>query len=158
MAADYQGLAKQLVASLKFAGNQAAARVMARSMVEAFAPPTDCLITHMPATTPHIRARGYDQAALLARHVARISGRERDTLLARLGSDHQLGANREQRLKQLTNALRVRRPDKLVGRHILLVDDVLTTGASVRAATAALLEAGAVSVSVLVFAQAVAKE
>jgi predicted amidophosphoribosyltransferase len=112
------------------------------------------LITHVPATAAHIRERGYDQAALLARQLARRSGAQHAALLARSGKSHQLGATRYERLEQLKYALRTRQPDLIHGQRILLVDDVLTTGASIRAATAALQDAGAATVDVLVFAQA----
>lgn len=154
-ATDYQGVAKQLIASLKFVGNQSAARVMAERMHACRSLLPGTVITHMPATAAHIRQRGYDQAALLAKHLSRLGGARQATLLARAGKQHQLGASRQARLAQLNRALRIRRPDIIQGRSILLVDDVLTTGASIGAATAALLRAGAKEVSVLVFAQAV---
>jgi ComF family protein len=160
-AVDYQGVAKQLVTSLKFIGNQSAARIMADRMLASWAtligpPLTDVLITHVPATTEHIRQRGYDQAALLARSLAHQTGAARATLLARTGHRHQLGASRHERLAQLTGALRVRQTSLLSGSSVLLVDDVLTTGASIRAATNVLLKAGAKQVNVLVFAQSAA--
>lgn len=150
----YIGIGKQLVASLKFVGNQSAARVMAECMRELYLLPEKTIITHMPATTAHIRERGYDQAAMLAKNLARLTGKRHATLLARSGKKHQLGADRHQRLAQLRNALRVRQPALVQNRHILLIDDVLTTGASIRAATTVLLDAGAAQVDALVFAQA----
>lgn len=153
-AVGYQGLAKQLVASLKFIGNQSAAKIMAERMLLGGELPADALVTHLPATTAHIRERGYDQAALLAQLIARRIGARHTALLSRLGKQHQLGADRAQRLAQLQPALRVRRAAVLRDRHIVLVDDVLTTGASISVASAKLLEAGAASVTVLVFAQA----
>lgn len=155
---NYQGLAKQLVASLKFVGNQSAAQIMASLMHAAYVPATDVLITHVPATAAHIRERGYDQAALLSKHLARLAGARHTTLLARSGKKHQLGADRHERLTQLKYALRVRRPELIRGRHVLLVDDVLTTGASVQAAAAVLLAAGAASIDVMVFAQTAPKQ
>lgn len=153
---DYSGVAKQLVASLKFMGNQSAARIMAGRMANLCdALPAGTLVTHVPATTQHIRERGYDQAALLARHIARLFGAEHAATLARVGRKHQLGSGREERLHQMIAALRVRSPAKVHGRSVLLVDDVLTTGASIRVATKCLLRAGASRVDGLVFAQSV---
>lgn len=154
-AVDYSAAAKQLLAHLKFLGNQSAARVMADCMLTLCnSLPPDVLITHMPATTQHIRERGFDQAALLTRHLARSLAVERRTLLARVGQKHQLGADRQERLAQLQGALRLTRSSLVAGRSVLLIDDVLTTGSSLRAATAALLDAGAHRVDALVFAQA----
>lgn len=155
-AAAYEGPAKQLVASLKFLGSQAAAKIMAGHMLAVNCPVVSAsLITHVPATSQHIRRRGYDQAALLAHHIAKATHCPRATLLARTGKQHQLGADRRVRLGQLTSSMRVRQADLVRGRTILLVDDVLTTGSSVRAATAALMGAGAARVDVLVFAQSI---
>ena len=66
----------------------------------------------------------------------------------------QVGANRRERLRQLHSAFRVVRPDVVRGRHIVLVDDVLTTGATLETAARVLLNAGAARVSAVVLAQA----
>lgn len=151
--AGYEGLSKQVVASLKFYGRQSAAAVIAQCMAERQTIPQSAILTHMPATTGHIRQRGYDQAELVAKQLGRLTGCRRITLLARSGQKHQLGSSREQRLQQLTQTLRVKRPSRLVGEHIILIDDVLTTGSSVRAAATILLSAGADRVDALTFAQ-----
>lgn len=155
-ATDYADIAKQLVANLKFAGNQSAALIMARHLASlCTALPDRPLVVYMPATTQHVRERGYDQAALLAKHTARLLGAEHTTLLARFGKRHQLGTGREERLQQVTATVRVRNPARVLGRNVVLIDDVLTTGASIRAATRVLLRAGALRVDALVFAQSI---
>ena len=63
-------------------------------------------------------------------------------------------ASRQQRLSQLEEAFRVIRPERINGAHVLLVDDVITTGATLEAAATILKRAGAKQVSALVFAQA----
>ena len=154
----YHGLAKQLVTSLKFLGKQSAARIMAEHMATRLLPAPTVILTHMPATTSHIRQRGYDQAELITYHLARLTGCRRLTLLARSGQQHQLGSKREQRLSQLTRALRVKHASRISGKHIIVIDDVLTTGSSVRAAATVLVAAGAARVDVLTFAQAYVPE
>ena len=152
-AARYTGVARALVAQLKFNGNQSAAGIMTRAM-SAYVP-EDCVIVHMPATAPHIRQRGYDQAQLMVKRLQPPRMAQRASVLARTGDKHQLGARRDERLQQLQSSLRVTKPELVRGRRVLVVDDVLTTGSSLRAAAASLLAAGASRVDGLVFAQAV---
>jgi ComF family protein len=112
------------------------------------------VLVHVPTATNRVRARGYDQAGLLARELSRRTGLPRQTLLARVGQVRQVGAGRTARLQQLQRAFRPIRPAAIIGRHVVLVDDVLTTGATLEMAARALLRAGAAQVSAVVFAQA----
>lgn len=154
-ATHYTGLAKLLVASLKFRGNQAAARRMAAAIRLRCTLPSDVLLVHMPATTAHVRERGYDQSQLIVRQLSRDLGLPRADLLRRSGHHHQLGSSRVQRQQQLAGSLMVAQPRLLAGKHIFLIDDVLTTGSSLTAATKVLRAAGARSVDACVFAQSI---
>ena len=117
----------------------------------------DLLLAPIPTATSRRRQRGYDQSVLLARHIARLTRLPYADCLVRLGQAHQVGSTRAQRLMQLQQAFRVRRSLLVKGRHIVLIDDVITTGASIEAAAAVLYEAGARSVWALAFAQAIKK-
>ncbi len=154
-AALYDGPAKQLVGWLKFRGNQSAARIMAACMAPGLVDlPVNTVLTHVPATTEHIRQRGFDQAELITRELSRLLRLPRASLLRRTGHKHQLGADRQTRLAQLQDTVTVRRPDRCREVGVVLVDDVLTTGSSLHAATEALLAAGVARVDAFVFAQA----
>lgn len=153
-ATDYDGVAKELVRRLKFGSTRQAARVMADVMATRLPADQPLLITHMPTASSRIRRRGYDQAALLARAIAAQTDRPYLPCLVRLGQARQVGANRKQRLQQLQDQLHVSRPGRVRGRHVVLIDDVTTTGASLEAAAAALKEAGAKRVEAVVFARA----
>ena len=107
-----------------------------------------------PTATSRVRQRGYDQAKLLARALARQAGLPYLDCLARVGQTHQVGATREQRLRQLQAAFRVRRPNAVRSAYLLLVDDVSTTGATLELAATILKSAGARRVDAIVFAQA----
>jgi competence protein ComFC len=151
---DYEEVAKKLVARLKFERAQAAAACVAELMLDAlpFMPET-VIVAHVPTSTVHVRGRGYDQAQLITRHLATLLGRRQATLLARLGRVQQVGSKREERLTQLAGAFRPMNRHLIKGAHILLVDDVLTTGATLEEAARTLKQAGAKQVDAAVFAQ-----
>ena len=148
----YDGIAKDLLWLLKSSGTQGATEQMARMMQPLVG--AEVLIVHVPTATSRVRQRGYDQARLLARKLAHDCGLPYATLLARSGQAHQVGASRTERLTQLTGAFHVRHAWQVRGAHILLVDDVLTTGASFEAAARVLLDAGAARVDAIAFARA----
>ncbi len=154
VATEYEGVAKELIYTLKFGRASAAARDAAAVMIQAL-PYLDeaTIVTHMPTATTRVRQRGYDHAKLLARAVAREVRLDTLPLLARLGQSRQVGARKAQRETQLMNAFRPLNSNRIRGKKILLIDDVVTTGASLEAAAKVLRRAGATSVDACVFAQ-----
>jgi ComF family protein len=113
----------------------------------------------IPLSAQRLRERGFNQALLLARALA--PDKTDATLLLRLhDTQAQSGLGRAQRLRNLQGALAVDplRASSLQGRSVLLVDDVMTTGATLQAAATALRQAGASAVSALVFARTPAPE
>ena len=150
----YDGATKELVWRLKYAGARSAVKEMANSIVARLPVlPADTIIVPAPTSVGRARQRGYDQAILLAKELGRLTGLPCHTILVRIGKKHQVGATRNQRLQQMKGAFGVR----LLGavpRHVLLVDDVLTTGATLEAAAGALRQAGVQVVHVAVFARA----
>ena len=153
-AVQYGDAAKQLVHHLKFSGAQAAARLTTRRMVRGSSIEARPFVVPVPTATSRARQRGYDQAKLLARHVSKQAGLPYLDCLVRHGQTHQVGASRNQRLEQLTGAFRVRHTRLVPDAELLLVDDVITTGASLEAAAQALAAHGARQISAVVFAQA----
>lgn len=111
--------------------------------------PSGTVVVPIPTITRHIRQRGYDHASLLARDVAFQNDCEYREILARNNNYTQRGANRKKRLEQAKTAFTTSeqcRPDKIY----LIVDDVITTGATLEYAARALKEAGAREVWVAV--------
>jgi ComF family protein len=140
---------------LKFGRMRAAAAELTLCMSAAFETiEKDAIVVHIPTATSRVRERGYDQAQLIAKACARHAKLRYISLLMRLGQERQVGVRRSQRLRQLEAAFRVKRPELVQGAHIILVDDVVTTGATLEAAAKVFKAAGAKKVEAIVFAQA----
>ena len=148
----YDGIAKELIARLKFSGAQAAVRPMADRLLPLLPASNDVIIVPVPTAVRRVRSRGYDQARLIARELSRRSGLPSMQCLVRQGHTHQVGASRQQRLSQLADAFRVRDKKLVRGRKILLIDDVMTTGATMESAARTLNTAGASQIYAMVFA------
>ena len=159
----YNEPARQLVLRFKHGGRIGLAALMGRLMASRLAHvPAESLLVPVPLHRIRLWQRGYNQSALLARAIAKHSGHAvRVDALQRIRATPKLGGlGRARRAEALRGAIRARprcRAD-IAGRHVILVDDVLTSGATSTACTAALLEAGAKSVRIACFARVVENE
>ena len=137
---------------LKYGGAEELARPLAM-LFEGCEPPRAQVVAHIPLHPARLRARGYDQAALLARELARRLGLPARALLDRVRPTRpQVGLDRTRREANVGGAFRARRA--AAGLRVCLVDDVLTTGATAAAAARALLAAGAARVEVRTLSRA----
>jgi predicted amidophosphoribosyltransferase len=150
----YDGPARALVAALKFRGALPVADLMAAQIIASA--PSDLLagatLVPVPLHPARRRARGFDQAALIAAALARRSGRPLVACLRRGGEPtRQLGADRTARHAAAeSQLLRARGP---IPTHALLVDDVHTTGATLDACARALGASGAHHVAAATYAR-----
>jgi predicted amidophosphoribosyltransferase len=144
-AVPFTGRARKVVLGLKYRNRRHVARHLAGLVVNAIVADGDHqnvdVVTWAPTSAARRRARGFDQGEVVARHVARQLGVPCRRLLARTGpAAAQTGRSRVERLH---GPEFVARPG-LDGRRVIVVDDVVTTGATLRAAAAALRHAGVV--------------
>jgi competence protein ComFC len=115
------------------------------------------LIVPVPLHPERERERGFNQAAVLARELARISKLELDEHSVVRGihtERHRAGMDSRARRDSVAKAFELRHPRFVLGQNVLLVDDVFTTGATVSSCAATLKEAGAAAVFVLTLARA----
>lgn len=153
--------ADRLVHQLKYRGWRALAEPLAARMCQVELPEDvradTAIVVPVPTTPARIRQRGYNQAELLARAFARQTGRRLEPVL------HRAAATRTQttlqpaaRAANVASAFTVvpGAERRIEGEHLLLMDDVLTTGATVAECARTLAFAGARSVSVITFARA----
>ncbi|PPB82626.1 ComF family protein [Albidovulum inexpectatum] len=159
----YDGAVRDMVLALKHADRLDLVRPMAGWMARAAQPLVvpGMIVAPVPLHWTRLIRRRYNQSALLARAVARGLGLDQcPDLLRRVrrtaSQDHR---GREERFANLRGAIdiNVRRRDLVAGRPVLLIDDVMTTGATLGVATHACLKGGASAVFVLVLAR-VAKD
>lgn len=150
----------RLVHQLKYRGWHALAELLAERMAEIVLPPDvereAHIVVPVPTTPARIRERGYNQAELLARAYARLTGRQVVEALERASAKStQTVLQPAARLANVAGAFRpADRVADIVGAHCLLVDDVLTTGATATECTRTLVAAGARCVSIVTFARA----
>ena len=151
---DYEGVLRELCIALKFHGERGVAAVLAPYMIQqvfdrGFASRVDAVVP-LPLHALRQWKRGYNQAELLAAPLAKAISKPlwRDTLKRKRGTQKQSELSAAQRKANVDGAFEVRpRALKmLAGKTILLVDDVMTTGATLKEAALALKRAGAKAV------------
>ena len=157
----YDDVAKTLVHALKYQDRTDLAPAMGRWMARAgqeLLNEADWLIP-VPLHWRRAWHRRYNQSGALARAIERQSGiKVRGELLRRVGAtEQQVGLSRPQRASNVQGAFKVsaEHQSEVQGRRVVLIDDVLTSGATVDACARALLRAKAATVDVLVFARVV---
>lgn len=152
----YQTPADAVLMGLKFQRLEYLGAHLGRRLAKLFHPElADCdLIVPVPLHWRRFLGRGYNQAAVIARPLARALGLPVvGVLRRRRPTPPQSRLDRAARRRNLRGAFAVRRPGRCRDRHILLVDDVVTTGATLEAAARCLRRAGAREITALTAAR-----
>lgn len=140
--AHYAGSVRELILQLKFHRLRSAHGAVAALVMRSVPVSMEFdVVTSVPISALRHRERGYNQSELVARLVARELALPYRSLLERASSTHQLGLGRHERLRQVSGAFFASR--QLDGQKVLIVDDVVTTGATLAACAGALSQAGA---------------
>ena len=157
----YDDVARTLVHALKYHDRTDLAPSMGRWMARAGAELLDGadLLVPVPLHWRRGFSRRFNQSGALARAISQHSGVavSRDALRRVRPTEHQVGLSRAERATNVQGAFKVApaRRAEILGRRVILIDDVLTSGATVDACARALLRAKAAQVDVLVFARVV---
>jgi ComF family protein len=167
----YTGTMRSLLHLLKYDGLEPIAAKLGALLAAKVAGipglPAKMLVVPVPLYASKRRERGFNQSELLARAVRESMRRIRPEwdgepglvlapgiLMRQRATQSQAGLTLHERRRNLRGVFSVPDPEKLRGRHVLLVDDIYTTGATARACSAALKKAGAASVWVATVARA----
>lgn len=155
----YGGSARAVLLGFKHGDREHLCRVMAPQMVRAAGDwlSAETVLVPVPLHRWRLWRRGYNQAALLAAAVAKRTPAQLsvDALVRTRATLASKAMTRMQRARNVRGAFTVARADAVKGRHVVLVDDVLTSGATANACTRVLLRAGAERVDVLTWARVV---
>ncbi|MEI6228507.1 MAG: hypothetical protein WCP11_00545 [Candidatus Saccharibacteria bacterium] len=147
------GVLQRLIGDYKFQRMKSAYKILGDLLLAVLPDmPENVIIVPVPTAASHIRERGYDHMLLIARYVARCRGLHCQRLLRRVTDTKQRQAGARQRQAQASQAFMV---DGAIdsGKIYLLLDDVVTTGATITYASRSLVRAGAKNVWVAVIAR-----
>lgn len=156
--AAHAGSMRTLVHALKFQDRHDVRRLLGRWLAEAGRDllPDAGIVVPVPLARGRLISRRFNQAAILAREVAALTGLGYEPLLLARSraTESQVGLSRQQRQRNVAGAFTVPagRASRVAGQNILLIDDVITTGSTVSACARALKRAGAARVDVLALA------
>ena len=156
VAVAYEGIARRLILNLKYRNRRQVVSVLVELLAQRVMQRIPNIgavcdvVTWAPTSSARVRRRGHDQSELLARRLARVLDVPCRRLLIKTSTNVQTGASREERLQGSVFSAR-----KLgVNSHVMVVDDVVTTGTTLRCAADALRKAGAYQVTCVAVASA----
>lgn len=153
--ASHGGVMRELAHRLKYGDQQHVAPLLGRLLQDAGREMLgDCqLLIPIPLSRARLWRRGFNQAAVLANTLHRRSGVPYDPMLLerRRDTPSQVGMTREQRKDNMRGAFAIAdgRSSEVADRNVLLIDDVITTGATIEAAARVLRRAGAARIDAL---------
>lgn len=156
----YAGTLRLLVHELKYRGKRRVAErladLLAAEAERADFLPEGVVLVPVPLHPKRLRERGFNQSELLASALGRRTGRPvvRQALIRRVDTPAQTGLAAVARRRNVQHAFALGQRSRVKGRVVVLVDDVLTTGATARACASLLRDGGASQVRILTIARA----
>jgi len=153
----YGELARGLAIRLKYGRKVAIARTMARYMAPLIAPDGQAVLVPVPLHRSRLWQRGFNQSVLVANELSRLLGNPTAPMaLQRTRRTPPLkGMSVAQRRRTVAGVFRVRQPETVAGKTVILVDDVLTTGSTAEACARTLTRAGAARVELISWARVI---
>lgn len=166
--ASYQGRMRDAIHALKYDRLYPSARRLGRMLAAAIAQlngeaPAEMLVVPVPLHRSKYAERGFNQAHALAFHALRFLSKSHPhwrltlaagALIRKRATESQAGLSTHMRRRNMRGAFVVSDQAAVAGRHVLVIDDIMTTGATVRAASKALMDSGAESVWVATLSRA----
>ncbi|MCB6183541.1 ComF family protein [Leeia sp. TBRC 13508] len=147
-----------LIHQYKYDGKSFDAKLLVNLMIDRLPdiPLANLIFLPIPLHEKKLRERGYNQSALLAKQLSKRSGAryQEGWIVKTESTPSQQGLDRRARLKNLAEAFFLPSPDDIRHQHIMLIDDVMTTGATLETVAKLLKRAGAASVHGWVIAKA----
>ncbi|MEX0668670.1 MAG: phosphoribosyltransferase family protein [Candidatus Saccharimonadales bacterium] len=160
VASNYQDYVQNLIYSLKYANSISAATPLARLIYSMYADDSlstkyDLLIP-APTSASNIRRRGYCQAEIITAELAKLTGIKTANVLYKLGKTSQVGSDRSTRISQVRDSIYTMKSSERIDikdKRILLVDDVVTTGATLNECAKVLKSIGVAKIEAAVVAK-----
>ncbi|MBA4398074.1 MAG: amidophosphoribosyltransferase [Syntrophus sp. (in: bacteria)] len=159
--ARYEAVLLDAIHTFKYKGKIATGEVLGKMMADHLYPGFSIadysLIVPVPLHPKRLRERGFNQAVILAREISKRFSLPLDflTLRRHVFTEPQVNLGRDQRTANVHGAFAVKNKKKIEGQKIILVDDVYTTGSTVKECAGMLMTQGAAEVAVLTLARAV---
>ncbi len=152
----YSGIVKELISRLKYKSDFKAGEVLSEYMIQSIdiSKKNIDLITYVPSTRKVLRRRGYNQSEFLAKIIGNKINIKVDGILEKVrDTKDQIGLSGEDRWNNLKNSYKVKQSKCISGKTILLIDDVITTGATGFFCTEDMLKSGCKEVYILTAAR-----
>lgn len=148
------GITQRLLHELKYRGNQDLAYFLGQMYAERIRKTAESHgidgVVAVPLHPSKFRKRGYNQSEVFARGIAETLGLENlsEVVIRQKATDTQTRKSREERWRNVDEIFRVKDAGRLEGRHLLVVDDVITTGATIESCAKALVTSASCRISV----------
>lgn len=152
----YEGALRKAINLLKYHNVKRLSRPLSDILLQMKVPDVDAVLP-VPLYETRLRKREFNQSALIAKYMAEGLGSKLilDSLVKIRDTKAQVGLNSKERRKNMRNAFGIKNRELIEGKQILLIDDVATTGATIRECSRVLKKAGAGSVHVITLAHGV---